>query len=165
MAEPTQEGQAPKTPVEVVAQVLPSSKFLQNVGLQPAGANKRANTARVHELEAEVQQEKQVAAALQEVIDSQRDEMEDLKKKMSASEEVSQIQEVEIKMLKQQGEETNSLLRRLLSLNKEQADVQEIAIPTAIEVMSILYYFDCEMAFWDAATCVFVLVMLPDYSM
>ena len=164
MAEPTQEGQAPKTPVEV-AQVLPSSKFLQNVGLQPAGANKRANTARVHELEAEVQQEKQVAAALQEVIDSQRDEMEDLKKKMSASEEVSQIQEVEIKMLKQQGEETNSHLRRLLSLNKEQANVQEIAIPTAIEVMSILYYFDCEMAFWDAATCVFVLVMLPDYSM
>jgi len=53
------------------------------------------------------------------VIDSQRDEMEDLKKKMSASEEVSQIQEVEIKMLKQQGEEANSLLCRLLSLNKE----------------------------------------------
>ena len=39
MAEPTQEGQAPKTPVEVVAQVLPSSKFLQNVGLQLAGPN------------------------------------------------------------------------------------------------------------------------------
>jgi len=39
MAEPTQEGQAPKTPVEVVAQVLPSSKYLQNVGLQRAGPN------------------------------------------------------------------------------------------------------------------------------
>ena len=118
MAEPTQEGQAPKTPVEVVAQVLPSSKYLQNVGLRQAGPNKHANNACVHELEVEVQLEKQVAAALREVIDSQRDEMEDLKKKMSASEEVSQIQEVEIKMLKQQGEETNSL-RRLLSLNKE----------------------------------------------
>jgi len=52
------------------------------------------------------------------VIDSQRDELEDLKKKMSASEEASQTQ-AEIKILKQQGEETNSLLRLLLSLNKE----------------------------------------------
>jgi len=52
------------------------------------------------------------------VIDSQRDELEDLKKKMSASEEASQTQEAEIKILKQQGEETNSL-RLLLSLNKE----------------------------------------------
>ena len=43
--------------------------------------------------------------------------------------------------------------------------MQEIDIPTAIEVMSIFYCCDCEMAFWDAATCVFVLVMLPDYSM
>ena len=62
MAEPTQEGQAPKTPVEVVAQVLPSSKYLQNVGLRQAGPNKHANNACVHELEVEVQLEKQVAA-------------------------------------------------------------------------------------------------------
>ena len=36
----------------------------------------------------------------------------------------------------------------------------------ATEVMSILYCCDCEceMAFWDVVTCVFVLVMLPDYS-
>jgi len=89
MAEPTQEGQAPKTPVEVVAQVLPSSKYLQNVGLRQAGPNKHANNACVHEFEVEVQLEKQVAAALREVIDSQRAELEDLKKKMSASEEAS----------------------------------------------------------------------------
>ena len=45
--------------------------------------------------------------------------------------------------------------------------MQEIAVPTAIEVMSTLYCCDCEceMAFWDVVTCVFVLVMLPDYSM
>jgi len=45
--------------------------------------------------------------------------VEDQNKKMSALEEASQTREVEIKMLKQQGEETNSHLRRLLSLNKE----------------------------------------------
>ena len=33
MAQPTPEGEQPKTPAEVVAHVLPSSKFLRNVGL------------------------------------------------------------------------------------------------------------------------------------
>jgi hypothetical protein len=34
MAEPTEEGQAQKTAIEAVAQVLPSTKFLQNAGLK-----------------------------------------------------------------------------------------------------------------------------------
>lgn len=50
----TREGKQPVPPTEAVAHVLPSSKFLQNVGLEPAAPNRSATAARVQELEVEV---------------------------------------------------------------------------------------------------------------
>ncbi|CAL5018621.1 unnamed protein product [Urochloa decumbens] len=130
IAEPAEEGQVQKTPVEAVAQVLPSSSsFLQNVGLEqaaPKRSGKSANVARVEELEAEVEAEKQGSAVLRDKIDSQQDELEALKKKVEESEEAREKQSEEIENLKKQAEEnkkqseeTNALLRRLFSLNKE----------------------------------------------
>jgi len=59
MAQPTPEGGQPKTPAEVFAHVLPSSKFLRNVGLDTAVPKRSATAAaRVQELEVEVVAEK-----------------------------------------------------------------------------------------------------------
>ncbi|GJM87755.1 hypothetical protein PR202_ga03745 [Eleusine coracana subsp. coracana] len=72
-----QEGQVPKTHVEAVAQVLGSTKFLQNVGLEPMASSRSSKAivaARVRELEAEVEAEKQGAATL-------KDKLEDLEQK------------------------------------------------------------------------------------
>ncbi|CAN6334015.1 unnamed protein product [Urochloa humidicola] len=67
ISEPAEEGQVQKTLVEAVAQVLPSSSFLRNVGLEqavPKRSAKSAAAARVQELEAEVEAEKQGSAVL-----------------------------------------------------------------------------------------------------
>ncbi|CAN6289597.1 unnamed protein product [Urochloa humidicola] len=120
VAEPTQEGQDPKTATEAVAQVLPRSKFLQNVGLEAPAPKKSATTAvraRVQELEAEVQAERQGSAALRFQIEY--NQLEALMSKYEETEAANQKQQQELETLKKQGEETNSLLRRLLSLNKD----------------------------------------------
>ena len=81
-AAPVEDGQVSKTPAEIVAQVLPKSKFLQNIGLQlaaPKRSSKAINDARVIELEAEVAAGKQDKEEL-------KDEMETLKKKVEESE-------------------------------------------------------------------------------
>ncbi|CAN6270633.1 unnamed protein product, partial [Urochloa humidicola] len=57
VAEPTEEGQDPKSAIDAVAEVLPKSKFLRNVGLEVPGPKKSSTTAvhaRVHELEVEI---------------------------------------------------------------------------------------------------------------
>jgi len=120
MAQPTPEGEQPKTPAEVVAHVLPSSKFLRNVGLETTVPKRSATAAaRVQELEAEVAAEKQGAAALRDQLHGQQDELEVLKKKVEESEEAREKQTEQIENLKKQGEETNALLRRLFTLNKD----------------------------------------------
>ncbi|WVZ49130.1 hypothetical protein U9M48_000511 [Paspalum notatum var. saurae] len=115
VAEPAVEGQEPKTPSEAVAQVLSSSKFLQNVGLEPTATKRNGKAivaARIQDLEDELEAEKLGAAAV-------RDELEALKKKVSESEEVRSKESQEIENLRKEAQENNILLRRLLSLNKE----------------------------------------------
>ena len=120
MAQPTPEGEQPKTPAEVVAHVLPSSKFLWNVGLETTVPKRSATAAaRVQELEAEVAAEKQGAAALRDQLHGQQDELEVLKKKVEESKEAREKQAKQIENLKKQGEETNALLHRLFTLNKD----------------------------------------------
>ncbi|CAN6288369.1 unnamed protein product [Urochloa humidicola] len=136
IAEPAEEGQVQKTPVEAVAQVLPSSSFLQNVGLEqeaPKRSAKSSAAARVEELQVEVEAEKQCSAVLrdklenqQDKLDNQQDELKTLKKKVEESEEAREKQSEEIENLKKQAEEnkkhseeTNALLRRVFNLNKE----------------------------------------------
>ena len=54
MTQPTPEGEQPMNPAQVVAHVLPSSKFLRNVGLEPASPKRSATPALVQEWEVEV---------------------------------------------------------------------------------------------------------------
>jgi len=121
VAEPPEEGQVTKTPTEAVAQVLTSTKFLRNVGLEIPAPKKRTSAyAQVQQLQAEVKLERQgSSAALQEKMDDQQTELEDLKLKFQESKAARENKRGEIESLKKQGEETNALLRRLLCLNRE----------------------------------------------
>ncbi|CAN6231496.1 unnamed protein product [Urochloa humidicola] len=79
MAEPTEKGQDPKSAIDAVAEVLPKSKFLRNVGLEVPGPKKSSTTvvhARVHELEAEIQAEREGAEALRCQIEYQQNHLE-----------------------------------------------------------------------------------------
>ena len=57
VAQPTEEGQDPKTPVQAIAYVMPKSTFLRNVGMQSTTMKRNAKAAamndRVNELESE----------------------------------------------------------------------------------------------------------------
>ncbi|CAN6317746.1 unnamed protein product [Urochloa humidicola] len=121
VAEPTEEGQDPKSALDAVAEVLPKSKFLRNVGLEVPGPKKNSTTAhaRVHELEAEIQAEREGAEALRCQIEYQQNQLEALTSKFEESKAAKKNQQQELETLKKQGEETNSLFRRLLSLNKD----------------------------------------------
>ena len=122
VAVPPEEGQATKAPTEAVAQVLTSTKFLRNVGLEIPASKKStsaAYSAQVQELQAEVQSERKSSAALQEKMDDKQTELQDLKLKFQESKAARENQMGEIESLKKQGEETNALLRRLLCLNRE----------------------------------------------
>ena len=109
VAAPVQDGQQPKSPTEVVSNVLPGSGvFLRNVGLQ--SASKKSSTtivsAKVQQLQDELETEKQEKDGL-------REEVETLKAQAQASQET-------IDSMKRSMEENNNLLRQLLSFNRGQ---------------------------------------------
>ncbi|KAK3118655.1 hypothetical protein QOZ80_9BG0703300 [Eleusine coracana subsp. coracana] len=111
--EPVEDGQVPKTPEEVVAQVLASTKFLRSAGLQPAAnkSSKSVYAARVRELEAQLQElqaGKQDAVALQ-------DQVVVLEQKLV---ELETTRDKDIEALKKHAEETDAILRRLFNVNK-----------------------------------------------
>jgi len=117
---PVNEGQVPKTPAEVISQVMPKTKFLQNVGIEstaPKSGGKAAVAARVEELEAELEAEKQCALDLTEKLDCQQDELASLKHKVDEYEAERKNQLERIENLQKSSDETNALLRRLMGLN------------------------------------------------
>jgi len=65
-AQAPQEGQVAKTATQAVAQVLPTSKFLQNIGIESTTTKRSAKAVevakRVLELESELVAEKEGAA-------------------------------------------------------------------------------------------------------
>jgi len=62
-AQAQQEGQVAETATQAVAQVLPTSKFLQNISIESAAMKRSAKVAtRVQELESELVVEKEGAA-------------------------------------------------------------------------------------------------------
>ncbi|CAL4985232.1 unnamed protein product [Urochloa decumbens] len=61
VAEPTEEGQDPKSTIDTVAEVLPKSKFLRNVGLEVVAPKKSATTAVQGK---ELEEELEVSAAV-----------------------------------------------------------------------------------------------------
>ena len=83
MVAPVKDGQQPKSPVEVVSNVLPgSSVFLHNVGLKSASQKSSTTTvsAKVQQLQDELETEKQEKDGL-------REEVETLKAQAQASQE------------------------------------------------------------------------------
>lgn len=113
MSETTQEGHQPKSPVEVLSQVLPkSSTFLQNVGLNPMNKTRSggAFTLQVQDLQAQLESEKQESAGLRQEVDT-------LKRHVEESEAKSANQSIEMELLKKNQQETHALLRQLLTFN------------------------------------------------
>jgi hypothetical protein len=108
MAPPVKDGQQPKSPTEVVSNVLPSSSlFLRNVGLQ--STSKKSSTAivsqKVQQFQDQLEIERQEKDGFREV--------ETLKVQAQASQKT-------INNMKRSMEENNNLLHQLLSFNQGQ---------------------------------------------
>ncbi|CAN6170358.1 unnamed protein product [Urochloa humidicola] len=110
VAEPTDEGQAPKTATEAVSEVLSSTRFLQNVGLETSAPKKNATGARVQELEAQVQAERLESEALRSQIEYQQNQLEALTSKIEETEAADHRRQEELSSLRKEIDETNSLL-------------------------------------------------------
>jgi hypothetical protein len=107
VAEPKEEGKESKTPTEAVAQVLASSKFLQNIGLLPATKKSgNGDPTCVVELEAELESEKQNSLEVRPQLDA-------IKKNVKESEEARAKELEKINDLKKGAYETNSPLASL----------------------------------------------------
>jgi polyhydroxyalkanoate synthesis regulator phasin len=79
-AQAPQEGQVAKTPTQVVAQVLPTLKFLQNIGIESTTMKRSAKAAEVakhiQELESELVVEKEGAAEVRAQMDDLKNQVE-----------------------------------------------------------------------------------------
>jgi SMC interacting uncharacterized protein involved in chromosome segregation len=113
VAAPVEVGQLVMSSTEVVSHVLSSSsKFLHNVGLQPASKTSSV-LAKVHELQSQLETKRQEKYGL-------RQEMETLKATSQESTTTIANQSIEIEDLKKSLAENNSLLRQILSINRGQ---------------------------------------------
>lgn len=124
LAQQTEDGQDPKTPLQAIAHVLPKSSFLRNIGMESTQMKKNAKAAamskRVQQLEGELQAEKKGSAGL-------RSHVADLEKKVEEQNQAARRNEEETKKLKQQGSEIQTFLRSLFgnkfaSLDADHAD-------------------------------------------
>ena len=127
--ETPEEGEEPKPIDEIVGGVLSkyssSSKFLENMGIRSAGSqliSTNTSSARIRELEEIVQaQALQIENAerneqdMRATINSQQQEMMDLKQQMEETNESNKRNEEQMAILKQKQETTDSLLLRLIS--------------------------------------------------
>ncbi|RLM75259.1 hypothetical protein C2845_PM15G10890 [Panicum miliaceum] len=122
VAQPTEEGKDPKTPVEVVAHVLPKSTFLRNVGLQSTAMKRNTKSAamndRVHDLESKLEAEKMGSAGLQS-------QVANLQKQLKDQKEATRKNEEETEKLKQQGSEIQGFLRSLFGNKFASGDAQQ----------------------------------------
>ncbi|CAN6319298.1 unnamed protein product [Urochloa humidicola] len=122
VAQPTEEGKDPKTPVEAVAHVLPKSTFLHNVGLESTEMKRKAKVAamndRVHDLESKLEAEKMGSEGL-------RAQVADLKKQLEERNEATRKSEEEIEKLRQQGNEIQGFLRSLFGNRFASGDARE----------------------------------------
>ncbi|KAK3142219.1 hypothetical protein QOZ80_4BG0343780 [Eleusine coracana subsp. coracana] len=137
MENSTLEGDAPKTPVEIVAEILPKTTFLRNARLESKGRSTTAATtataARVEELEDELDAERQTGLDLRDKVERLMKQVEDSEaarlKQVEEAEmaRLKQVEEAEAARLKQveemdnlkkASEDTQALLHRLLELNK-----------------------------------------------
>ncbi|TVU21027.1 hypothetical protein EJB05_30638, partial [Eragrostis curvula] len=116
MADDEADRNATKTPAEVVAEVLPKTTFLRNVGIQLKGkkttaSDAAATAARVEELESELESSKQLAQDMKE-------QMERMGKQMGESEAARVKQAADMESLKKASVDTMNLIKGLMQLNQ-----------------------------------------------
>jgi len=94
-AQAPQEGQVAKTLIQAIAQVLPTSKFLQNIGIESAAMKRSAKAAevakRVQELESELVTEKDVAAEVRVQMDDLKNQVEERDARKKVEEETARL--------------------------------------------------------------------------
>ena len=114
LAQPTEDGQDPKAPLQAVAHVLPKSSFLRNIGMESTQMKKNAKAAamskHVEELEGELQAEKKGSTGL-------RSQVADLERKVEDQNETARKNKEETEKLKQQENQIQSILRSLFGSN------------------------------------------------
>jgi len=92
-AQAPQEGQVAKTLIQAIAQVLPTSKFLQNIGIESAAMKRSAKAAevakRVQELESELVAEKEGAAEVRVQMDDLKNQVEERDARKKVEEETA----------------------------------------------------------------------------
>ncbi|KAJ1261790.1 hypothetical protein BS78_09G057700 [Paspalum vaginatum] len=101
-----QERQEPKSLTEVVSQVLPkTSTFRQNVGIKPANMTRTRGTysLQVQQLQAQLEAKKQEFAGLRQELDTLKTNAQEAKAKIDS--------------LQNKQDETNALLRQLISFS------------------------------------------------
>ena len=128
VAQPTEEGQDPKTPVQAIAHVMPKSTFLRSVGMHSAAIKGNAKAAamndRVNELESELQAEKMGSAGLRSQLADVQKQLEDQKEAARKNEAAARKNEEETEKLKQQGLEIQGFLRTLFGNKFASPDAQ-----------------------------------------
>ncbi|XP_020404935.1 uncharacterized protein [Zea mays] len=112
MSEPVQDGQEPKSAKETVSQVVKSTTFLRVAGVCSASksTSRGAISSQVHDLQVELENEKQEKGELRQELDNLKMESETSRVKHSE----------EIEGLKKTSQEMHGLLRQLLSFNQGQ---------------------------------------------
>ncbi|BAH93433.1 Os06g0271475 [Oryza sativa Japonica Group] len=115
IAEPVEDGCEPKSVNDAVSEVLAGktkkNKFLVNVGINSLPVDSSAGSRR--ELQAALVEEKQTSADLRELVNIQRQQLDEMVKKMQAAEEERAKNDEE---MKQRQAETDTLLRRLMAM-------------------------------------------------
>ncbi|CAM0949599.1 unnamed protein product [Alopecurus aequalis] len=115
MADPVPDGEAPKSDVAIVAEVLTSkSKFLKNVGLQPSTSNKSSKSnvvvsTQVVELEEKVNMSQWQAEEM-------RQEMTAMKKKVEEAEAAQAERDKAYQLLLKKTEENDERFFRMMAL-------------------------------------------------
>jgi hypothetical protein len=115
IAEPPEDGCEPKSVKDAVSEVLinktKKNKFLENVGMDIAPACSGGESRR--ELQAELALEKQATAELRDLVNIQRQQLNEMVMKMQAAEEERAKKDEE---MRQKQVETDALLRRLMTM-------------------------------------------------
>ncbi|TVU39718.1 hypothetical protein EJB05_13156, partial [Eragrostis curvula] len=119
IADDEADGNATKTPAEVVVEVLPKTTFLRNIGIQLKGKKTNASeddaaaaAARVEELEGQLESSNQL-------VQDMKEQMERMAKQMEESEAARLKQAADMENLKKASVDTMNLIKGLVQLNQQ----------------------------------------------
>ncbi|TVU51663.1 hypothetical protein EJB05_03103, partial [Eragrostis curvula] len=118
IADDEADGNATKTPAEVVVEVLPKTTFLRNIGIQLKGKKTIASedaaaaAARVEELEGQLESSNQL-------VQDMKEQMERMAKQMEESEAARLKQAADMENLKKASVDTMNLIKGLVQLNQQ----------------------------------------------